>query len=79
MSIFQAKCIVLVYLDVVVLVLVLVFACGPKTAHAFSMTGVGWGGVGWAKMLPSCEHLHIFDATLLRSSLDFHTSLMPRF
>ena len=29
-------------------------------------------------MLPSCEHLHIFDATLLRSSLDFHTSLMLR-
>ena len=35
-----------------------------------------WGGEGWGKMLPSCEHLHIFDATLLRSSLDFHTSLM---
>ena len=41
-------------------------------------------------MLPSCEHLHIFDAallrssldildaTLLRSSLDCHTSLMLR-
>ena len=24
-------------------------------------------------MLPSCVRLHIFDATLLRSSLDFHT------
>ena len=58
---------------------ILVFAYGPKTAHAkrvFLMTG--WGGVGWGKMLPSCEHLHIFDATLLRSSLDFHTSLMLR-
>ena len=38
-----------------------------------------WGGVGWGKMLPSCERLHIFDATLLRSSLNFHTSLMLRY
>ena len=23
-----------------------------------------WGGAGWGKMLPSCERLHIFDATV---------------
>ena len=37
-----------------------------------------WGGVRWGKMLPSCEPLHILDATLPTSSLDFHTSLMLR-
>ena len=47
--------------------------------------GVGWGGVGWGKMLPSCYATeifsrlsYIFDATLVRSSLDFHRSLMLR-
>ena len=54
-------------------------ACGPKTAHAKRVFFDGWEGVGWGKMLPSCEPVHILDATLPTSSLDFHTSLMPRY
>ena len=37
-----------------------------------------YAGVGWGKMLPSGELLHILDATLPASSLDFHTSFMLR-
>ena len=50
----------------------------PRTRNAY-FWWLGWGGVGWGKMLPSCERQRIFDATLLRSSLDFHTSLMLRY
>ena len=49
-----------------------------RLSYIFDAT-LGWGGVGWGKMLPSCERQHIFDATLPRSSLDFHTSLMLRY
>ena len=48
-----------------------VYACGLKTVLAkrtflllAAQVGVGWGGVGWGQMLPSCEFPHIVDATL---------------
>ena len=42
----------------------------PRERNAY-FWWLGWDGVGWGKMLPSCERQHIFDATLPRSSLDF--------
>ena len=48
-----------------------------RLSYIFHAT-LGWGWVGWGKMLPSCELLRILDATLPTSSLDFHTSFMLR-